>query len=339
MVRLMTKRLALCNSLPAGLVAGGVAFAVEMAAGQDGARTAPDWVQLTPRGQVTARDGRVFIFEPEKLVAAHQAGGIDLPFDFDHETEMAMITGTKPARGWIVELAARPAGLFGRVDWLDDAVRALAARAYRYVSPTFWLDADGITARLMKGAALVTSPALGMPAVASASTKDQSMDLKDLLGLLGLAATATAAEASTAITALKTPDPENFVAKAQHDATVAALSAAQAEIKLGKDAAQLALCTTLVDEAVKAGKVAPAAKDHFLALAKANFDGTKAAIEAMPVLIKSGESQHQQGDPPADASDPVKLAARARAYMDEQATKGVIVSAADAVAHIQGASA
>ena len=55
-----------------------------------------------PRDQVTARDGQVFIFEPE----------------------MAMITGTKPARGWIVELAARPAGLFGRVDWLDDAVRA-----------------------------------------------------------------------------------------------------------------------------------------------------------------------------------------------------------------------
>lgn len=100
MVRLMPKHLALCNSLPAGL--DGVAFAVEMAAGQDGARTAPGWVQLMPRDQVTARDGQVFIFEPE----------------------MAVITGTKPARGWIVELAARPAGLFGRLDWLDDAVRA-----------------------------------------------------------------------------------------------------------------------------------------------------------------------------------------------------------------------
>jgi phage I-like protein len=339
MVRLMTNRLALCNTLPAGLVAGGVAFVVEMAAAQDGTRQPPDWVQLTPRGQVTARDGRAFNFDPEKLVAAHAAGGIDLPFDFDHETEMAMITGTKPARGWIVELAARPAGLFGRVDWLPDAVQALAARAYRYVSPTFWLDADGITARLMKGAALVTSPALGMPAVASASTKDQSMDLKDLLGLLGLTATATAAEASTAISALKTPDPDKFVAKVQHDATVAALSAAQSEIQQGKDAAQLTLCSTLVDDAVKAGKVAPAAKDHFLALAKANFDGTKAAIEAMPVLIKPGENKTDPVDQTGNASDAVKLGAQARAYMDEQATKGVIVSAADAVAHIQGTSA
>lgn len=339
MVRLMTTRLALCNMLPAGLVAGGVAFAVELAAGQDGARTAPAWVQLTPRGQVTARDGRVFNFDPEKLVAAHVAGGIDLPFDFDHETEMAMITGTKPARGWIVELAARPEGVFGRVDWLDDAVRALAARAYRYVSPTFWLDADGITARLMKGAALVTSPALGMPAVASASTKDQSMDLKDLLGLLGLTHGASVAEAAAAITAMKTPDPDKFVAKAQHDATVAALSTAQAEIQLGKDAAQLALCTTLVDDAVKAGKVAPAAKGHFLALAKANYDNTKAAVDAMPVLIKPGEKPAGQVDLAGDNADPVKLAAQARAYMDEQAGKGVIVSAADAVAHIQGASA
>ncbi|MGO4287217.1 phage protease [Bosea sp. TAB14] len=335
----MNKRLSLCNSLPAGLVAGGVAFAVELASAQDGTRKPPEWVQLTPRGQVTARDGRVFNFDPEKLVAAHAAGGIDLPFDFDHETEMAMITGTKPARGWIVELAARPEGVFGRVDWLADAVQALAARSYRYISPTFWLDADGITARLMKGAALVTSPALGMPAVASASTKDQSMDLKDLLPMLGLAHGASVAEAAAAITAMKTPDPDKFVAKAQHDATVAALSAAQAEIQQGKDAAQLALCTTLVDDAVKAGKVAPAAKDHFLALAKANYDGTKAAIDAMPVLIKPGEKQTDQVDQTGDNSDPVKLAARARQYMDEQAAKGVIVSAADAVAHLQGASA
>lgn len=329
----MTSRLSLCDALPAGLTAGGVAFAVELATAQDGTSQPPAWIQLTPRGQVTARDSRIFIFDPEKLVAAHLAGGIDLPIDFDHETEMAMFSGTKPARGWIVELQARPEGLFGRVDWLPDAVAALSARQYRYISPTFWREEDGVTARLMKSAALVTSPALGMPAVASASNEDHRMTLQELLAQLGLAATATATDAATAIAALKTPDPEKFVPKVQHDATVSALSAAQAEIQQGKDAAQLALCSALVDDAVKGGKVAPAAKDHFLSLAKANYAGTKAAIDAMPVLLKPGEKP--AGTVDQDAAEPAQLGARARQFMDEQAAKGVIVTAADAVAHIQ----
>lgn len=337
MVGVMNSRLALCeSSLPAGLTAGGIAFAVEMAAGQDGAARPPEWIQLSPRGQVTARDGRVFSFDPEKLVAAHVAGGIDLPIDFDHETEMAMYSGTKPARGWIVEMQARPEGLFGRVDWLPDAVQALAARQYRYISPTFWREEDGITARLMKSAALVTSPALGMPAVASASNEDHHMTLAELLAKLGLVATATAAEADTAIARLSSPDPQKFVPMEQHEATVTALTAAQAEIQVGKDAAHLARCTALVEDAVKAGKVAPAAKDHFLSLAKANFDGAKAAIDVMPVLLKAGEKHHGQADDAIDTSDAAKLGAKARAYMDEQAAKGITVTAAAAVAHIQG---
>lgn len=321
MVGVMNSRLALCESrLPAGLSAGGVAFAVEMAAGQDGAPRPPEWIQLSPRGQITARDGRVFSFDPEKLLAAHVAGGIDLPIDFDHETEMAMYSGTKPARGWIVEMQARPEGLFGRVDWLPDAIQALAARQYRYISPTFWREEDGITARLMKSAALVTSPALGMPAVASASNEDHPMTLAELLAKLGLVATASAAEVDTAIATLRTPDPKKFVPMEQHEATVTALSAAQAEIQQGKDAAQLSACTTLVDDAVKAGKIAPAAKDHFLSLAKANFDGTKAAIDAMPVLLKAGT------DAAIDKTDPNKGAAGSLTDAEKAMAKSLGVS-------------
>lgn len=336
----MSKRPASSTTeLPVGLTAGGVVFEVVCAAAADGARTPPEWVQLAPRGQVTARDGRLFSFDPEKLAAAFVAGGVDLPIDFDHATDFAMFGRETPARGWITALEARPTGLWGRAEWLPAAIEALSSRSYRYISPTFWREEDGVTARLMKGAALVTSPALGMPAVASASHEDQSMDLKDVLGLLGLTATATAAEAATAIAALKTVDPEKFVPKEQHEATVAALSAAQAEIQTGKDAAHAAKCEALVDGAVSAGKVAPAARDHFLALAKASFDTTKTAIDAMPVLLKAGAKPGAQIDPPDDKADPVKLAARARAYMDEQAASGVIISAADAVAHIEGAAA
>ena len=261
-----------------------------MAAGQNGAApTPPEWVQLTPRGAVTARDGRSFNFDPEQLVAAHSAGGIQLPLDFEHETEFTMMLGSRPARGWISALEARPEGLFGKVEWLPDAIAALAAKAYRYISPTFWRGEDGVSARLMKGAALVTSPALGMPAVASANPHGEKSMLKDLQALLGLAETASAADAIAAIAALKAGDPTKFVPKAQYEQTATALSALQAEVDSGKKAAQAVRCSTLVEDAVKAGKIAPAAKDQYLALAAADYDLTKAAIDAMPVLLKAGE--------------------------------------------------
>lgn len=285
-----------------------------MAAGRDGAAaTPPDWIQLTPRGPVTARDGRDFIFNPEQLVAAHAAGGIHLPLDFEHESEFTITLGSKPARGWIVALEARPEGLFGKVDWLPDAIAALAAKAYRYISPTFWRAEDGKTARLMKGAALVTSPALGMPAVASATHAQDASMLKDLLVQLGLAETASAADAIAAIASLKAGDPAKFVPKAQYDETVTALSAAQGEIEAGKKAAKTALCATLVGDAIKAGKIAPAAKDQYLALAAADFDLTKAAIEAMPVVLKAGEDPAAQGDPAAGAEGKLTDAEKAMA--------------------------
>lgn len=303
-----------CNALPSGLETGGVAFEVIIAAGQNGAAAAPpEWIQLTPRGPVTARDGRQFVFHPEKLVAAHAAGGIHLPIDFEHESEFTVTLGSKPARGWIVALEARAEGLFGKVEWLPDAVTALAAKAYRYISPTFWRAEDGKTARLMKGAALVASPALGMPAVASATNPQDDPMLKDLLAQLGLAETASAADAIAAIASLKAGDPNKFVPKAQYDETVTALSAAQATIAAGQQAAKAALCATLVGDAIKAGKIAPAAKDQYLALAAADFDLTKAAIEAMPVVLKAGEDRAAQGDPTVGAEGNLSDAEKAMA--------------------------
>lgn len=329
------------DALPAGLTAGGFAFEIVLAAAQDGHEPVPpEWIQLTPRGRATARDGREFLFDPEHLASGFDDGGLRLPIDFEHESEFTMLLGAKPARAWIEAVEARPAGLFGKVEWLPDAVAALKAKAYRYISPTFWREADGITARLMKAAALVSSPALGMPAIASASPSQDASMLKDLLAQLGLAETASAGDAVAAIAKLQAGDPTKFVPLAQHEATCAALASAQGEIDTAKKAAQAALCATLVGDAIKAGKIAPAAKDQYLALAAAAFDQTKAAIEAMPVVLKPGEDA--QGDPERAAgkisTDAVALGAKARSYMDEQATKGITVSAVEAVAHIQGAS-
>lgn len=319
----MTKRLALCGSLPEGLEAGIAVFEVAMAAAQSGGEEQPpEWVQLTPRGQVVARDGRNFIFDPEALVEVFRAGGLKLPIDFAHETEHVETLGARPARGWIIELAARPEGLFGKIDWLVDAISALRAKSYRYISPAVFLAADRTTARLLKGASLVTSPALNMPAVAATSSQQEQSMTKAILAALGLAETAPETDAVSAIARLKAGDPTLFVPKAQHDATVVALAAAEKKLQDADDAAHLARCSTLVDDAIKGGKIAPAAKDQYLALAKSNFDGTKAAIDAMPVVLKAG------GDPEIDKADPTKGAAGQLSEAEKLMAKSLGVSEA-----------
>lgn len=301
--------LTLLSALPAGVTTGGVTFEVALSASADGF-VPPEWIQLTPRGEVTARDGRHVVFDPERLVEAFKAGGVDLPVDFEHETEFTSTLGARPARGWIVELQARAEGLFGRIDWLADAVQALAARSYRYISPVLYTDADRKTARMLKAAALVAAPALsGLPALASAQSGDTDM-LKDVLVALGLPETATGTDAVSAITLLKAGDPTLFVPKAQHDETVAALSAAQARLDGIEQASATARRTALVDDAIKAGKLAPAARDQYLALAATAFDQTKAAIDAMPVLLSAGVDTSVEADPTKGAQGQLSEADR-----------------------------
>lgn len=286
----------LLSALPEGLTTFGVSYVVAPPKPGE-AFVPPEWIQLTPRGEVAARDGRRVSFDPERLVEAFKAGGVDLPIDFEHETEFTATLGARPARGWIVELQARAEGLFGRIEWLADAIQALTARSYRYISPTLYTDADKKTARMLKAAALVAAPALaGLPALASAQSGDPDM-LKDVLVALGLAETATVPDAVTAIATLKAGDPTLFVPKAQHDELVTALAAANARLDGIEQASATARRTALVDDAIKAGKLAPAARDQYLALAATAFDQTKAAIEAMPVLLKSGVDKQADADP------------------------------------------
>lgn len=198
--------------LPEGLTTGGFVFDVATASGSPAGAAPPEWIQLTPRGAVTARDGRPFVFDPEQLAATFTEGGLKIPVDFEHESEFTVTLGARPARAWIEAVEARPGGLFGKVDWLPDAVAALAAKAYRYISPTFYLAADKKTARLIKAAALVSAPALSMPSLASAVDDQRSIALARVSLELGLLSTATAEDAIAAIRQLKAarlapPDP------------------------------------------------------------------------------------------------------------------------------------
>lgn len=324
---------ALLSALPVGLAAG--VATVELLRAEAG--TYPDWIKIAPRGDVLTRDRRAYRIDPERLAAAFKADGTKPAVDIGHNTERGLFDSVpQPAIGWVEEMESRADGLYARVDWLAAGKAALDSRGYRYVSPCFWTDEDGINARLVKSVALVTVPALGgLPALNSA-TGALPMD-PELLAALGLNATAKPAEALAAIAALKAPDPAKYVPAEQLAAANAELTNVRAQLKAQADAQEAARCAALVDGAVRAGKVTPAAKDHYLAFAQANFEACSAALAALPALVRPGEQEPTKGATGA-ASDPTRLAAQARSYMDEQAARGITISAAEAVAHVEGAA-
>ncbi|RAI36756.1 hypothetical protein CH338_17135, partial [Rhodoplanes elegans] len=153
-------------SVPPDVALGVVTLDVAaLAAGSD---DDAGWVRVAPRGEITTRDGRRYVFEPERLVARFAADGIDVPVDVDHAISRKPLFGERAdAVGWIKALEARPDGLWARVELLDAGKAVLAARTHRFVSPTFHHTDAGL-ATWLHSVALVAAPALAMAAIAAA---------------------------------------------------------------------------------------------------------------------------------------------------------------------------
>lgn len=124
---------------------------------------APEWVQLLPAGTFKGRDGRgpYHVGNARALIAASMAAGLGkLPLDENHSTQRAAPEGRgAPALGWIVELAERDDGIWGRLQWTPDGRKLVADGAYRGISPVFTHTAAG-TITLLVSAALTNTPNL-----------------------------------------------------------------------------------------------------------------------------------------------------------------------------------
>ena len=80
--------------------------------------TAPEWVHLLPMGAVEGRDGRAWTLDdPRGVVSAFNAGKIDLPIDYEHQSGKPDPGGSGPfpAAGWIKKLMVATNGLWGSV--------------------------------------------------------------------------------------------------------------------------------------------------------------------------------------------------------------------------------
>lgn len=333
----------------------------------------PEWIKLMPAGPIDAADGRKWRLADPVAVADASAAAIDLVIDYEHQTDRSGKNGQPaPAAGWIKAIEARADGLWARVEWTDRARAHLAAREYRYLSPTFEVDKKNNVVRIIR-AALTNNPAIHeLPALAGAGAQkegqktmdeDQTQALATALGLPADAdgpaiiaaaqslvaahaqgdAIATAARAAldldedaapeiiaAAVEGLKgavktasdrQPDPARYVSLAAFEEQGAALKALQDNIAATAAA-------TAVEKAMTAGKITPANKDWALALAASDAASFAAFVEKAPVVIAAGETAQ-----PAGAKNAKDIAAKARAYQSEMASKGITVSTSDAVDH------
>lgn len=239
---------------------------------------APEWVHLLPAGHIVARDGREFyLSDPASVVAAFEAGGIDLPVDYEHQadTPAAKLKGPVPAAGWIKELSYNEAGLWGRVEWTATARELIARKEYRFLSPSLMHDKSGQILRL-NGAGLVHRPALHLKALASQESTMNNPSpippgaalMQRLKKLLKLSPDATEAEALDALEkALARPtatiDPERAVPV---EAVASMIRDRHAELATLAEEQVI----SKVNAALRQGYFPPALRDWALALCRAN---------------------------------------------------------------------
>ncbi|WP_319775500.1 phage protease [Breoghania sp.] len=296
----------------------------------------PEWIKVTPRGPATCRDGRQFLFDPERLVSAFKRDGIDIPVDLDHAIAIRGPVGeVVEAVGWVDEVEARDDGTYAHVAWLDAGRSVLKARTHRFISPTFHADKAGI-ATWLHSIALVAAPALALPAVASAkgSTAPQPQEhrMKSLATALGLAEGADEAACLSALTNLKA----STVTKAVHDEALSRLAAANDELTSLKAAVRSKEIDAVIEGALTAKKIVPAQREQYAALC-ATDEGlahVRKLLDATPAAL-AASGLDEKGEPGTGEIDPVTLAAAARAYQHDQRSKGVEVSIIDAVNHVK----
>lgn len=227
---------------------------------------APDWVHLFPLGAMDERDGRRFtLSDPQSLVATFCKSGVDLPIDYEHQSDKPS-SGPVPAAGWIKELQVRPDGLWGRVEWTATASEMIGKKEYRYISPSFLHLTSGEVVRV-KRAGLVHKPNLHLNALASEETNmtdkptDSTEMMRKLTSLLGLPDTATSDDILTAfegaLNAKAYPSkyvPIEAVAEMMRDRNTT--SATMSEMIVNQK----------VSDALKAGFITPAMKGWATAL-------------------------------------------------------------------------
>jgi len=291
---------------------------------------APGRVLLAPWGTVESTNG-CFVVDDEAarmVVDAFAAHGTDLPIDYEHQTlggRYASPDGRAPAAGWIRRIVVQPGeGLYGDIEWTDEARRQLVARSYRYLSPVALIRREDRKLIALHSAALTNKPAIvGMKPIVNRSA-DAATDDGATLAPDDRAAEPTAQGPS--IPVHSSPSSSIGAAGAVHP-----LVALREELNLNPDACVEEVLTAAgrrlrelddqerrrragerVNEALRCGRLVEAQRAWAMELVlrdEASFD---AFLKSAPVLVSFGRTA-----PPvpghAHEHRAASIAARARA--------------------------
>lgn len=326
--------LALLSAAPT-LAAGAILAALPAS----DAKTPPEWITIFPQlGHVVCRDGRKYQVDGATLTAAFAADAIELPIDISHATDVKAPKGERAdAMGWVKELKLEGASLLGRVEWTPEGAQLIAEKKYRYTSPSFWHDADR-RATGLRAVSLVNSPALGnQPALAAAEISNQENPMKTIATALGLSADANEAACLATLNEKLT----GAIPKAVHEKAVADLAAATAQLAALAKTARDAKIEALIDGALKAKKVLPAEKDHFVALCATDegFASVEKLIAARGVALPASGLDERKAPQGGEQRSAAQLAAEAGKLVADARARGETLSIADAMTQIQSAGA
>lgn len=283
-----------------------------------GEKGVPKEIQLLPLGKFVTQDSRKLALslskaDAENIIAEFEAKATDLMIDYEHAAHRTEPGKPVPAAGWIKGLELREDGLYAKVEWTPKAAEHIENKEYRYISPAVAHTDEGEIKGLFD-AALVNKPAVDGMQPLSLSAEDNAKEdkmNKALLAMLGLPETATDKDVETAIAALKQAQPGqsggvsvailkalNLPEGSTEDAVLASLkgldesktslATLQAEITTLKQAEADRKAETLVEAAIKEGKVTPAMKETALLMAKKDPESYKAYLEKAPVIIQPG---------------------------------------------------
>lgn len=308
------------NPFQQSLEQRGLAVASAIALTGDGV---PEWVMIFPAGTSMGADGRgpYVLSNPLRVIAASLKDARPVPFDYNHQTVFAVTNGGEArASGWINAMEVRDGAIWAKVDWTEAASKAIAAKEYRFVSPTFQRDLQTGEVFHIESVALVNTPNLTeLPAIASKTgVNDMDKLLSALREALGLPADADqdaiiAACKSSRATCSSLDTVKTLAPVLKLDASTASVSdivtAAKSAITSGgkPDPAQFVPMAafaelqttvaslqanhvqtqteTLVTAAVQAGKVSPALKEWATDYASKNPAGFKAWEALAPVIV------------------------------------------------------
>lgn len=258
---------------------------------------APDWIEILPsRGEVVGLDGRRFNnANPELLVERFNAQTRKPMVDWEHFSEKSWSDVHAPAAGWGTDLEVRDGGsVWMRVDWTPGGAASVKNRDYRYVSPAFFHDKEGVVLAI-SSVGLTNRPNLTMTALNAAETHGVELMDPEILKALGLPPDATPAAVAVAINKMKAaqtaaPNLEYFVPRADYDLAVNQVKTLEEQARATALQTHGAAVDAAINAATQAGKITPATVEFYRSTCATaeGLETFRKFVDAAPVVATNG---------------------------------------------------